>query len=149
MYFWSDSPNFGPVTICDVFLCFEEFGRKFVRCCLMSNWPSSTGEKAKRTNGPIFTGPTPHRKKLPSHTLESKDCSKSWVTLAQFLSTLTILIFSQKAPNHQNQVPKMNCHASTNDDRRVSYSLVREFSELHCRGRCRFNSCPRPIRVTW
>ena len=30
----------------------------------------------------------------------------------------------------------------------VYFSLVGN-SDLHCRGRCRFNSCPRPIRATW
>ena len=38
-------------------------------------------------------------------------------------------------------------HPKTKDGRRVQFSLVRN-SELHCRGRCRFNSCPRPIRIT-
>ena len=39
-------------------------------------------------------------------------------------------------------------HPNTHHGRRVYFSLVRN-SDLHCRGRCRFNSCPRPIRATW
>ena len=39
-------------------------------------------------------------------------------------------------------------HPNTNDGRRTLFSLVAN-SELHCRGRCRCNSCSRPIRITW
>ena len=39
-------------------------------------------------------------------------------------------------------------HPNTYHGRRVWLSLAGN-SELHCRGRCRFNSCPRPIRITW
>ena len=51
-------------------------------------------------------------------------------------------------PLDSSQVWKENIPSWYNLWRTNSISVVGN-SELHCRGRCRFNSCPRPIRVTW
>ena len=63
-------------------------------------------------------------------------------------STKSVMVTPKSCFSYKVSLVIVLYQPNTNDGRRVQFFLDAN-SELHCRGRCRFNSCPRPIRITW